>query len=123
MRRMKRQAVSALFAVLLLIGQVAQGVMAAAMPCEADFVGYTICVVEEAVGGDHASHAPQGSPMDQLPEHCRLCASGACTFAHAPALGVTPEVAPRLPLVSVPPSEPSVRAFDSPLFAILRPPN
>ena len=123
MRRMKRRAVSALFAVLLLIGQVAQGVMAAAMPCEADFVGYTICVEDEVVAGDDASHASQGSPIDQLPQHCRLCASGACTFAHATALGMTPEVAMRLPLASVPPSEPRVRAFDSPLFAILRPPN
>lgn len=120
---MKRQAVSGLFAILLLIGQVAQGVMASAMPCEADFVGDTICVVEEVVACDDASHAPQGSPGDQLPEHCRLCASGACTFAQALALGATPEVAVRLPLASVPPCEPRVRAFDSPLFVILRPPN
>lgn len=122
-RRMKRQAVSALFAVLLLIGQVAQGVMAAAEPCAADFGGYTIGVVEEGVDGDHGSYALQGSPSDQLPQHCRFCASGACTFAHAPALGVTPAVAARLQLASVPPSEPRVRAFESPLFAILRPPN
>lgn len=120
---MKRQAVSALFAVLLLIGQVAQGVMAAATPCAADFVGYTICVGEEAFDGDHASHAPQSSPSDQLPQHCRLCASGGCTFAHVPALGVTPEDGARVRLASVPPGEPRVRALDSPLFAILRPPN
>lgn len=121
-RRMKRQAVSALFAILLMIGQVAQGVMAAALPCETDHVGNAICGGAEDLGGDHASHAPQGSPSDQLPQHCSLCASGACTFAHVPALGVTSEVAVRLPLASVPPSEPSVRAFESPLFAILRPP-
>jgi hypothetical protein len=120
---MNRQAVPALFAVLLLIAQVAQGVMAAAMPCETDFVGYTICVVEDNFDGDHASHAPQGSPSDRLPEHCAFCASGACAFAHVPALGVMPDVAARVPLASIPPSEPRVRAFVSPQFAILRPPN
>jgi hypothetical protein len=36
---------------------------------------------------------------------------------------VTPEVAARVSPASVPPGEPRVRAFDSPLFAILRPPN
>lgn len=120
---MKRQAVSALFAVLLLIGQVAQAVMAAATPCEADYVGYASCVGDEVFAGDLASHTQQGAPSDRLPRHCPYCASGACTFAHAPALGVTPEVAARVPLASVPPGEPRVRAFDSPLFAILRPPN
>lgn len=119
---MKRQAVSALIAVLLLIGQVAQGAMAAALPCEADYGGYTIWVVEHVLDSDR-SHSTQGSPSDQLPQHCRLCASGACTIAHVPALGVTPEVAARVPPASVPPGEPRVRAFDSPLFAILRPPN
>ena len=97
--------------------------MAAAMPCETDFVGYTICVVEDNFDGDHASHAPQGSPSDRLPEHCAFCASGACAFAHVPALGVMPDVAARVPLASIPPSEPRVRAFVSPQFAILRPPN
>lgn len=109
-RRMKRQPISALFAVLLLIGQVAQGVMAAALPCEADFVGYyTPCVAAEVFDGDHESHASQGSQSNELPQHCRLCASGACTIAHAPALGGTPGVAMRLPLASVPPSEPRIR--------------
>ena len=40
-----------------------------------------------------------------------------------PALGVMPDVAARVPLASIPPSEPRVRAFVSPQFAILRPPN
>jgi hypothetical protein len=53
---------------------VARGITAAALPCEADFAGYTACVLNEVPEGDH--HARQRTSPDPVPRHCRLCASG-----------------------------------------------
>lgn len=119
---MNRRASSALLGMLLLLSQIVQGGMAAAMPCAEDFGGFVVC------GAGHAEStvAEHARPADRhtcpAPAHCRLCDSGACRVAHSPALSIALPPIPRAPPQAVSAPQPRVERCTAPFEEILRPP-
>ena len=119
---MTRRAPSALFGIFLLLCQLLQGGMAAAMPCVGDFNDFVVCGATHAssAGSDHV-RATDSQP-NPAPTHCRFCDSGACRTAHSPALSIAlSPIVGVLPQTVVAPS-PSVEHFTAPFERILRPP-
>jgi hypothetical protein len=119
---MTRRAPSALFGIFLLLCQILQGGMAAAMPCAGDLNDFVVCGTarEDCAGADHfrtvdAHTNPQST-------HCRFCNSGACRMTHAPALSIAlPPMLGFLPR-SMEAPQPKVEHFTAPFEKILRPP-
>jgi hypothetical protein len=119
---MIRRAPSALFGIFLLLCQVLQGGMAAAMPCADDFSDVVVCgaVHEDCAGADHVRAVD--SHTHPAPTHCKFCDSGACRMAHSPALSIAlPPIPGTLPQ-SVAAPQPRVEHFTAPFEEILRPP-
>lgn len=106
---MTRRTPSALFGIFLLLCQIVQGGMAAAMPCAGDFSDFVVCGAADTY-------------TDPAPTNCTFCDSGACRMAHSPALSIRLAPIPgALPQsVAAPPLR--VGRFTAPFEEILRPP-
>lgn len=119
---MKRQAASALVAIVLMFSHMAQALVAAAVPCAEDFAG-SAAFLDAGCTHDDAAPVVVASSGQDVPEHCVFCASGTCRLAQAPAM-VTWFGAPRyMPPTSLRLAEPVAKRFVSPLFEYLRPPD
>ena len=119
---MTRRVPSALFGIFLLLCQILQGGMAAAMPCAGDFSDFVVCDVTHA-GSAGANHVREvDCHTDPAPTHCKFCESGACRMTHAPALSIA--LAPILGACaqSVAAPQPRAEHFTAPFEEILRPP-
>jgi hypothetical protein len=111
-----------LFGIFLLLCQVLQGGMAAAMPCAGDFNDFVACDVIRAgsAGAVHVRAAgPRGNPA---PTHCAFCDSGACRMTHSPALSIALAPIPGTLRQSVASPQLRVAHITAPFERILRPP-
>ena len=120
---MNRRVSSAWFGILLLLSQILQGGLAAAVPCPDDFNDFVVCgaaVQEDCAAGDHVRAVH--SHTNPAPTHCKFGDSGACRTTHAPALSIA--LSPMLATLpqAVEASPPRVEHLAAPLERILRPP-
>ncbi len=122
MRRMKRQAASALVAIFLMVSQAAQALVAAAAPCVEDFAG-SAALLDARYGHDDAAPAVVLPSGQDVPEHCLFCTSGTCRSAPSPAMVTRFDAPPYTPPESLWLAEPVAKRFVSPLFERLRPPD
>jgi len=119
---MIRRVPSALLGIFLLLFQILQGGMAAAMPCAEDYSDFVVCGAahQDSAGTEHVR--PADTHTNPAPTHCRFCDSGACRMTHSPALSIAlPPVLATLPASAAAP-QPRVEHFTAPFEEILRPP-